>query len=75
MQQVYGRADHRRPERALGRVEHGGVLPEARHQWCDVLQLALEVSRALDLPGFCRGGSAYFSGLSLDGDGALEAER
>jgi hypothetical protein len=29
----------------------------------------------LDLPGFCGERLAHFAGLSLEGDGALEAER
>ncbi len=32
-------------------------------------------STALDLPGFCGERLAHFPGLSLEGDGALEAER
>ena len=30
---------------------------------------------ALDLPGFCGERLAHFAGFSLEGDGALEAER
>lgn len=30
---------------------------------------------SLDLPGFCGERLAHFLGLSLEGDGALEAER
>lgn len=30
---------------------------------------------AVDLPGFCGERLAHFPGLSLEGDGALEAER
>ena len=33
------------------------------------------VTGGLDLPGFCGERLAHFPGLSLEGDGALEAER
>lgn len=45
-QQVHGRTDHRRAEEISGRVERGEIVPKARDQRCDVLQLALKVWRA-----------------------------
>ena len=39
------------------------------------ISLLFGAARSVDLPGFCGERLAHFLGLSLEGDGALEAER
>lgn len=59
------------------------ITPLAGHALCLVPALVAKRRgpstsvrhRELDLPGFCGERLVHFAGLSLEGDGALEAER
>lgn len=46
-----------------------------RIAWPFVFAVSACAKSFLDLPGFCGERLAHFAGLSLEGDGALEAER
>lgn len=55
-----------------------GVLAVTNEHLNDQLQTGrgiMPLACALDLPGFCGERLAHFPCLSLEGDGALEAER
>ncbi len=60
----------------LGQRHEWGVPdPVAARAWLQVSFAANRQALVVDLPGFCGERLAHFPCLSLEGDGALEAER